>query len=225
MKGGWPSCWIAFAATTTSPTNRSAQLRSYASSSRTTGRLSGRRLEALGAALERIATSDAQQFAAAAQQANGTRAGDLAEIGSDPVEELRATSELALAISAARGDVAAYLVAKLDPSCRAALDTAQRLPDLTTQYLAAGPGSPQEPSRFDDLSSVVFGQFRNQLGACNLAGLPGVCRTVFQTSRRLAESWNQFGASEEGSPLERTQKDELARQADALRTQLQTICR
>ena len=104
------------------------------------------------------------------------------------------------------------------------LDTAQRLPDLTTQYLAAAPGSPQD-SRFDDLSSVVFGQFRNQLGACNVPGLPEACRTVFQTSQRLAEVWNQFGASEESSPQEQAQKDELARQADALRTQLQTICR
>jgi hypothetical protein len=177
------------------------------------------------AALERVKTSDAQQLAAAAQQANGTLAGDLAEIGTDPVEELRGSPELATAINAACGDVATYLVAKLDPPCRVVLDTAQRLPDLTTQYLAAAPGSPQDTSRFDDLSSVVFGQFRNQLGACNVAGLPEACRTVFETSQHLAEVWNQFGASEEGSPQEQAHKDELARQADALRTQLQTICR
>jgi hypothetical protein len=177
------------------------------------------------AALDRAQTRSAQQLAAAAQLANGNLAADLAEICTDPVEELRAAPELTTAINGACGDVATYLVAKLDPPCRALLDTAQGLPDLTTQFLAAAPGSPQETSRFDDMSSAVFGQLRNQLEACNVAGLPGACRTVFQTTQRLAEVWNQVGASEEGSPREQTEKDELARQADALRTQLQTVCR
>jgi hypothetical protein len=179
------------------------------------------------AALARTETGDTRQFAAAAEETNVTLASDLAEVGADPIEELRAVPELASAINASCGDVASYLVTKIDAPCRAVLDTTQRLPDLTSQYLAVAPNpeSPQEIAQFDEMNRVVFGQFRTQFAACNIAGLPAPCRKVFQTSQHLAEVWNQFGASEQGSPLEQAQKDELARQADALRSDLQGMCR
>jgi hypothetical protein len=178
-----------------------------------------------GAALADAKTGDTQQFLTAAQQVNGDLAGDLAEVGTDPIEELRAVPDLTPTITAVCGDVASYLVAKIDPACRTTLDTTQRLPDLTSQYLAAAPNSPQESSLFDQMDQLVFGQFRPQLAACNVNGLPGSCRRVFQTSLHLAEAWNLFVNSEEGSPLERAQKDDVTRTGDALRGDLQGVCR
>jgi hypothetical protein len=169
-------------------------------------------------------TRDRQQFLTTTAQINGTLAADLAEIGTDPIEELRALPELAPTINASCGDVAAYLVANIDPACRTTLDTTQRLPDLMSQYLAATPNSPQEISLFDQMDQLVFGQFRPQLAACNGNGLPGACRPVFQTSQHLAEVWNQFGNSTEGSALEQAQKAELTRTADTLRSDLQAVC-
>ena len=177
-----------------------------------------------GAALADENTGNTQQFITTAQQVNGDLVGDLAEVGTDPIEELRAMPELAPTINAFCGDVASYLVAKIDPACRTSLDTTQRLPDLTSQYLAAAPDSPQELSMFDQMDQLVFGQFRPQLATCNVNGLPGSCRKVFQTSQHLAEVWNEFGNSEQGSPLEQTQKDDLSRTADTLRSDLQAVC-
>jgi hypothetical protein len=175
------------------------------------------------AALARAKTRDKQQFATTAQQVNSTLAGDLAAVGVDPVEELRAVPELAAGISASCGDVAAYLTAKIEAPCQAALNTARHLSDVDAQLEATSEEAPQGGALFDE-EDRTMGQLRNDLGGCNVPGIPAPCRKPFETAQGLPDLWNQFIDSAVDSPQEQALIDELTRQFGVLRSDMQAMC-
>jgi hypothetical protein len=166
-------------------------------------------------------TPDKQQFAIAAQQINGRL---VPKVSTDPMEGLRGVPELAVVINGYCGDVASYLAAKIDPSCRVALDTTQHLVDVENQY-GATPGDSPDGDALLVEEDRVLGQLRTQLGGCNVAGLPGPCRKVFETAQHLADVDNQAVQSAEGSAQSQALYDELARQFDVLRSDVTAVCR
>jgi hypothetical protein len=175
-------------------------------------------------ALTRSGSADGQQFAAEALEINGALAGDLAAVGIDPVEELRAVPEIAAAITASCGDVASYLGAKVEQPCQSVLSTARHLGDVDSQEGPLPEDSPQLQALVDE-EFQAFGQLQNGLGRCNVAGVPAPCRKPFDTARHLSEVWNQFQASVVDSPQEQALYDELTRTYDALRSDLGAMCR
>ena len=181
-----------------------------------------------GDAYERARTAfnkaDSRQFAAKAGEINGALAGDLAAVGLDPVEELRAVPELAAAITASCGDVASYLGAKVEPPCQAVLSTARHLADVDSQERPLPEDSPQYEALVDE-EFRAFGQLQNEFSGCNVAGVAAPCRKPFETSRHLSEVWDQYQASALDSPQEQALLDELIRTYDALRNDLAAMCR
>jgi hypothetical protein len=175
-------------------------------------------------AFTRAGSADSQQFAAKALEINGVLAVDLAAVGIDPVEELRAVPEIAAAITASCGDVASYLGAKVEQPCQSVLSTARHLADVDSQEGPLPEDSPQLQALVDE-EFRAFGQLQNGLGGCNVAGVPAPCQKPFETSRHLSEVWNQFQASVVDSPQEQTLYDELTRTYDALRNDLSAMCR
>jgi hypothetical protein len=169
--------------------------------------------------LQRTKTTG-QQFTMQAQQINGSL---VQRVGTDPVEPLRAAPELVRAISGYCLDVASYLAAKIDPPCRAALDTTQQLVDVENRY-AAAPADSQDGLSLLLEEDRVTGQLRNQLTACTRAGLPGPCRKVFETAQRLVDIDQQI-ASDPNSPQAQPLSDEWARQFDGLRSDAAAVCR
>jgi hypothetical protein len=170
--------------------------------------------------LQRTKTTDSQQFTMQAQQINGSL---VQRVGTDPVEPLRAAPELVSAISGYCLDVASYLAAKIDPPCRAALDTTQQLVDVENRY-AAAPADSQDGLSLLLEEDRVTGQLRNQLTACTRAGLPGPCRKVFETAQRLVDIDQQI-ASDPNSPQAQPLSEEWARQFDGLRSDAAAVCR
>jgi hypothetical protein len=174
-------------------------------------------------ALARAKTRDKQQLATTAQQVNSTLAGDLNAVGVDPVEELRAVPELATGITAACGDVAAYLMAKVDPPCQTALSTARHAADVDSQVIATPEDAPGGQALFDEEDRSIT-QLRNDLAACNVPAIPTACRKPFQTAQGIPDLWNQFVESASGSAQEQALDDELVRQFNGLRTDLTAMC-
>jgi hypothetical protein len=174
-------------------------------------------------ALARAKTRDKQQFATTAQQVNTTLVGDLNAVGVDPVEELRAVPELAAGITAACGDVAAYLTAKIEPPCQTALNTARHLADVDSQLEATSENDPAGGAIFDEEDRSMT-QLRNDLGACNIPAVPMPCRKPFETSQGLPDLWNQFIESAVDSPQEQALDDELVRQFNTLHADLLAMC-
>jgi len=175
-------------------------------------------------AFTKTGSADSRQFAAKASEINGALAGDLAAVGLDPVEELRAVPEIAAAITASCGDVASYLGARFEPPCQSVLSTARHLADVDSQE---GP-LPEDSTQLQPLVDEEFrsfGQLQNEFGGCNVAGAPAPCRKPFETARHLSEVWNQFQASVVDSPQEQALYDELTRTYDALRNDLGAMCR
>ena len=166
-------------------------------------------------------TKDKQQFAIAVQQINGTL---VPKVATDPVEGLRATPELVAGINGYCGDIATYLAAKIDPSCSAVLDTTRQLVDVDNRVLAL-PGDATESDSLSGDEERLFGQLRNQLGACNVAGVPGACQKLFDSARRLADVDSQFVASPVGSAQEQSLADQEARQFDIVRSDVAAVCR
>jgi len=183
----------------------------------------GKAYKKASAALARAKSRDKQQFAATAQQVNSTLAADLAAVGIDPVEELRGVPELASGISASCGDVATYLTAKIDPACQTALTTARHLSDVDNQLEATPENAPGGQAIFDEEDRSMT-QLRNDLAACNVPAVPTPCRKPFETSGRLPDLWRQFLDSPLDSPQEQALDDELVRQFNALRADLQAMC-
>jgi hypothetical protein len=175
-------------------------------------------------ALTKAKPAETQQFSATAPAINNTLAGDLAAVGIDPVEELRAVPEIAVAITASCGDVSAFLNARIEPRCQAALTTARHLADVDSQEAPLPEDSPQLQALVDE-ELRAHSQLQGELGGCNVAGVPGPCRKPFETSRHLSEVWNQFQASVVDSPQEQSLYDELTRTYDALRSDLAAMCR
>lgn len=169
-------------------------------------------------------SADSPQFAAKAGEINGALAGDLAAVGLDPVEELRAVPEIAAAVTTSCGDVASYLGANVDPPCQAMLSTARHLADVDSQERPLPEDSPQYEALVDE-EFRAFGQLQGEFGSCNVAGVPAPCRKPFETSRHLSETWNQYQASALDSPQEQALLDELTRTYDALRNDLAAMCR
>lgn len=173
--------------------------------------------------LARAKTPNREQFAATAQQINSTLTADVAAIGADPVEELRPTPELAAGISASCGDVASYLMNKVDAPCQAVLTTTRHLADVDTQQDTA-PDTPEGTAPFDE-EERAFGQLQGEFPGCNIPAVPAPCRKPFEDSQHLADLWNQFFAAPLDSPQEESLEVELNRQYDALRSDLQGMCR
>jgi hypothetical protein len=184
----------------------------------------GEAYEQARTAYTKAGAADRQQFAAKAQEINGALAADLAAVGIDPVEELRAFPDIAAAISASCGDVATYLGAKIEPPCQAVLSTARHLADVDSQERPLPEDSPQYEALVDE-EFRSFGQLQGEFGGCNVAGVPAPCRKPFETSRHLSEVWDQYQASALDSPQEQALLDELVRTYDGLRNELQAICR
>jgi hypothetical protein len=172
--------------------------------------------------LARAQTSNREQFAATAQQINSTLTTDVAAIGVDPVEELRPTPELAAGISASCGDVASYLMSKIDAPCQAVLTTTRHLADVDTQQDTA-PDTPEGAAPFEE-EERAFRQLQGEFAGCNIPAVPASCRKPFEDSQHLADLWNQFFAAPVDSPQEESLEAELNRQYDVLRTDLQVMC-
>jgi hypothetical protein len=145
-------------------------------------------------------------------------------VATDPVEGLRATPELAEGINGYCTDVTSYLAAKIDPSCRVVVDTTQQLVDARNR-LGAAPAEAMEAESFAADAVRLIDQLRNQLGACNVAALPGTCRKLFDSAQHLADVYSQFFASPQGSAQEQSLSDEVARQFDVVRSDVATVCR
>jgi hypothetical protein len=175
-------------------------------------------------AVSRAKTRDKQQFATTAQQVNSTLVGDLNAVGVDPVEELRAVPELAAGITASCGDVAAYLTAKIDAPCQAALTTARHAADVDNQEDTVPEDSPQLEALVDD-EERTLGQLKNELGACNVPAVVAPCRKPFETAQQLKPLWDQIQNAPLDSPQEQAAEDELNRQYDILRSDLPAMCR
>jgi hypothetical protein len=175
-------------------------------------------------AFTKAGTADRQQFSAEAQEIDGALEADLAAVGVDPVEELRAVPELAAAITSSCGDVATYLGVKVEPPCQAVLTTARYLTEVDAQEAPLPDDSPQLDSLVDE-ELRAFGQLQTEFGGCNVAGVPAPCQKPFETARRLAEVWNQYWAAALDSPEEQALYDELIRTYDALRNDLAAMCR
>jgi hypothetical protein len=175
-------------------------------------------------ALARTKTRDNQQLAATAQQVNSTLAGDLNAVGVDPVEELRAVPELAVGITAACGDVATYLTAKIDGPCQTALATARHAADVDNQEDTVPDTSPQAEALLDD-EERTLAQLQNELGACNLPGVPAPCRKPFETAQQLKPLWDQIFATSESTPQTQAAENELNRQYDIFRSDVPAMCR
>jgi hypothetical protein len=171
--------------------------------------------------LARTKTTDKQQFVIGAQQINGTLA---PKVATDPVEGLRATPELAAGINGNCGDVASYLAAKIDPSCRAVVDTTHQLVDVDNR-LGAAPVDATETASLAGDEERLFDQLRNQFGACNSAALPGACGKVFDSAHRLADLDSQFQASPVDSAQEQSLLDDETRQFDTVRSDVTALCR
>lgn len=171
--------------------------------------------------LARTKTTDKEQFAIAAQQINATL---VPKVATDPVEGLRATPELVAGINGNCADVASYLAAKIDPSCRAVVDTTQQLVDVDNRLGAAPADSTESDSLAGD-EVHLFEQLGNQLGACNAGALPGACRAVFDGAQRLSDLNRQFLAAPEGSPQEQSLSDNHTREFDAVRSEVAAVCR
>lgn len=176
------------------------------------------------AAFNKARSADGQQFAAKAQEINGALAADLAAVGVDPVEELRAVPEITAAITASCGDVATYLGTKVEAPCQSVLNTARHLADVDGQERPLPDDSPQYEALVDE-EFRAFGQLQNEFGSCNVTGVPAPCRKPFDTSRHLSEVWDQYQASALDSPQEQALLDELTRTYDALRNDLAAMCR
>lgn len=174
--------------------------------------------------LARAKTKNTEQFTTTAQQINGTLAAELASIGLDPVEELRPVPELAAGISASCGDVASYLMTKIDPGCQDVLTTARHAADVDSQEDTVPVESPQFDQLLED-EERTLGQLETELGACNVAAVPAPCRRPFEDSQQLPRLWNEFIASPLDSPQEEALEAELNRQYDAFRSDIQSMCR
>jgi hypothetical protein len=175
------------------------------------------------AAFAKASTREKLQFATEAQEISGELAADLAAVGIDPVEELRAVPEIAAAISASCAAVAAYLGARIEPPCQSVLSTARHLAEVDSQERPLPEDSPQYEALVDE-EFRSFGQLQSEFGSCNVAGVPAPCRKPFETSRHLSEVWDQYQASALDSPQEQALLDELVRTYDGLRNDLQAIC-
>jgi hypothetical protein len=173
--------------------------------------------------LARAKTPNREQFTTTAQEINATLVAGVAAVGVDPVEELRPVPELAAGISASCGDVASYLMGKVDAPCQAVLTTTRHLADVDKQQDTA-PDTPEGAAPFDE-EERAFGQLQGQFAGCNIPAVPAPCRKPFEDSQHLADLWNQFFASPVGSPQEESLEVELNRQYDLLRTDLQVMCR
>jgi hypothetical protein len=172
--------------------------------------------------LRRAKTTNTEEFVATAQEINGTLVADLAAVGVDPVEELRVVPELAAGISASCGDVASYLMGKIDAPCQAVLTTARHLADVDAQQDTA-PDTPEGDALFDE-EERAFRQLQGEFAGCNIPAVPAPCRKPFEDSQHLADLWNQFFAAPIDSPQEETLETELNRQYDVLRSELQVMC-
>jgi hypothetical protein len=173
--------------------------------------------------LSRAKTRDKEQFVPIAQQVNDTLVGDLNAVGLDPVEELRAVPELAAGVTAACGDVAAYLTAKIDPPCQTALNTARHAADVDSQEDPLSADSPQLEALLDE-EERTLGQLQNELGACNVPGVPAPCRKPFETAQQLKSLWDQIFAAPFDSPQAEAAENELNRQYDTFRSDVSTMC-
>jgi hypothetical protein len=174
--------------------------------------------------LTRAKTRDSAQFVATAQQVNGTLVGDLNAVGVDPVEELRAVPELAAGITAACGDVAAYLTAKIDGPCQTALTTARHAADVDTQEDTVPTDAPQAGALLDD-EEQTLGQLQNELGACNVPGVPAPCRKPFEDAQQFKPLWDQIFATSASTPQTEAAENELNRQYDIFRSDVPVMCR
>ena len=173
----------------------------------------------------RAKTANKERFITTAQEINGTLAADLAAVGIDPVEDLRAVPELALGITASCGDVASFLMTKIDQPCQAALTTARHLSDINTQ----GEGVPLDSPQFEALGQELlrtFSQLQNEVGGtCNVSSVIAPCRRPFEDAQHTVELWKQFPTTDPASPQGEALVNELTRQFEVLRTDLQSMCR